>query len=135
MLVPLLAVGSLPLQPSAPASPPLAVHAVAFVVDQERVVPWPVVKELLAAVNELIDAAAPGGLVTLSVTELGAPVPPGPLQVKVYVYEPAVLIVPVLVPVLEVPTCPFQPSDPVPPVAVQEVALLLVQASDAACPV
>ncbi len=42
---------------------------------------------------------------------------------------------PVLVPLLEEPTEPFQPSDPVPPVAAHEVAPLLVQASDAACPV
>jgi hypothetical protein len=45
------------------------------------------------------------------------------------------LMVPVLVPVFEVPTVPFQPSDPVPPAAAQEVAPLLVQASEAACPV
>jgi hypothetical protein len=42
---------------------------------------------------------------------------------------------PVLVPVLEVPTDPFQPSDPVPPLAVHEVAPLLLQASDATDPV
>jgi hypothetical protein len=41
----------------------------------------------------------------------------------------AVLIAPVLVPVLDVATTPFQPSDPVPPVAVQDVALELVQES------
>lgn len=44
-------------------------------------------------------------------------------------------MVPVLVPVLEVPTDPVQPSDPVPPEAVQEVAVLLVHASDAVWPV
>jgi hypothetical protein len=39
----------------------------------------------------------------------------------------------VLVPVLAVPTDPFQPSVPVPPVAVQEVAPLLVHDNDADC--
>jgi hypothetical protein len=83
MLVPLLEVGTVPVQPSEPPRPPLAVQDVALVVVHDSVVPCPVVSVLLAAVNEPIDAAAPGGLVTLSVTELGAPVPPGPVQVNV----------------------------------------------------
>lgn len=41
---------------------------------------------------------------------------------------------PVDVPVLEAAFAPFHPSDPVPPLAVQDVALLLVQVSEAACP-
>jgi hypothetical protein len=84
MLVPELEVPTVPLQPSVP-EPPLAVQAVALVVDQDSVVPWPVCKDVAAALNELMDAPAPGGLVTLTVVELGLPVPPGPVQVKVYV--------------------------------------------------
>lgn len=83
MLVAVLEMGSVPVQPSEPPKPPLAVQALAFVVDHDSVVPCPVVSWLLAAVNELIAAPAPGGLVTFRVTELGAPVPPGPVQVRV----------------------------------------------------
>jgi hypothetical protein len=37
---------------------------------------------------------------------------------------------PVLVPTLDVPTEPFQPSDPVPPVAAHEVAFAVDHESD-----
>jgi hypothetical protein len=48
---------------------------------------------------------------------------------------PAVEIGPTLVPPLEVPTDPDQLSEPVPPDAVQEVALFVVQVSVVLCPV
>jgi len=48
---------------------------------------------------------------------------------------PTVVNGPVEVPVLEVPLAPDQPSDPVPPLAVHEVAALVVHDSEADCPV
>lgn len=80
--VPVLDVPTVPLQPSDP-EPPLAVQEVAFVVDHDKVVPCPVVRLVEAALKAPIEAAEPGGLMTLRVVELGAPVPPGPVQSKV----------------------------------------------------
>jgi hypothetical protein len=82
MLVPPLDVGTVPPQPSVP-EPPLAVQEAALLVVHDRVVPWPVDTLVDAALNAVIDAAELGGLLTLMVTELGAPVPPGPMQVNV----------------------------------------------------
>ena len=82
MLVPALAVPTVPPQVSVP-EPPLAVHEDAFVVDHDKVVPWLVCKLFEAALKAPMDAAALGGLMALTVTELGAPVPPGPVQVSV----------------------------------------------------
>jgi hypothetical protein len=47
---------------------------------------------------------------------------------------PTVVNGPVEVPVLDVPLAPDQPSDPVPPPAVHEVAALVVHDSEADCP-
>jgi hypothetical protein len=47
---------------------------------------------------------------------------------------PAVDSGPVDVPVLDVPLAPAQPSDPVPPLPVQEVAALVVHDNEADCP-
>jgi hypothetical protein len=47
---------------------------------------------------------------------------------------PTVVNGPVEVPVLDVPLGPDQPSDPVPPLAVHDVAALVVHDSDADCP-
>ncbi len=48
---------------------------------------------------------------------------------------PAGVSGPSVVPVLEVPTVPLHPSEPVPPLATQEVALDVDQAADTDCPV
>ena len=69
--------------------------------------------------------AAGIAVVTVTVAALVALVPPAPLQLKVKLYVPAVLMGPTVVPVLEVPTAP--PHVPVPPPAVHPVALVLVQ--------
>ena len=72
----------LPFQPSEPV-PPLAVHEVAPTVAQVRVVDPPATMVAGAAANAEITGSGGGALVTLSTTELGALVPPGPVQVKV----------------------------------------------------
>ncbi len=81
---PLLEVGSEPLQPSEPA-PPVAVHAVALVVDHLSVTDWPGwICALLAllALNETVGWEG-GGAVDVTDTDEGALVPPGPVQVNV----------------------------------------------------
>ena len=52
--------------------------------------------------------------------------PPGPVQVRLYAYEPAAVMLPVLNPVLEVDRLLAQPSVPVPPVPTHEVAFVVV---------
>jgi hypothetical protein len=60
--------------------------------------------------------------------------PPGPVQVRLYWYCPAVAMAPVLKPVSEVGCVAAQPSVPVPPVPVQAVALVVDQTSLTALP-
>jgi len=52
-------------------------------------------------------------------------VPPGPLQLNVYVYIPGVLIGPATNPLLEVGSEPLHPSEPAPPAAMHAVALVV----------
>ena len=82
MLVPPLEVPTVPPQESAP-EPPLSVQELAFVADHDKVVPCPVLRLVDAAEKEPIEGALPDGLITLRVTELGEPVPPGPVQSNV----------------------------------------------------
>jgi hypothetical protein len=135
-MVPVLkAVLEVPTEPchaSAPV-PPVAAQEVAFVLDQDSDDDCPVWMLVGDALNALTVAANGASGSTLSTTELGAPVPPAPVQVRVYVYVPGNRITPVLVPALAVPIEPFQPSAPVPPVAVQEVAPLLLHDKEAVC--
>ncbi len=79
--VPVLEVATVPLQPSDPV-PPLAVHEVAFEVDQDADSDCPVCAVIGVTVNALI-VGATGADVTSTVTDTGLPVPPGPLQVNV----------------------------------------------------
>ena len=60
--------------------------------------------------------------------------PPLPVQLSVYEYTPGVLIAFNTAPVLETGWLPLQPSVPVPPLAVQDVAFEDVHASVGACP-
>jgi hypothetical protein len=73
--------------------------------------------------------------VTVTVTAPGVLVPPDPVQVRLYVYTPAVLRGPIEVPELDVGSEPVQPSEPVPPPAAQEVAPLVAHDSEVDCPV
>jgi hypothetical protein len=79
--VPELEVATVPLQPSEPV-PPLAVHAVAFEVDQAADSVSPTSAVVGVTVNALIVGGS-GAAVTLRVTDTGLPVPPGPVQVNV----------------------------------------------------
>ncbi len=82
MLLPVLEVPTDPAQPSNPV-PPLAVHAVAFDVDQDSDVDWPTTMLFGTAVKVLTLAAGGGAPVTLMMVELLGPVPPAPVQVSV----------------------------------------------------
>jgi hypothetical protein len=75
-----------------------------------------------------------GASVKVTLTELGALVPPGPLQVRTNVYVPATVTGPTGVPVLEVATVPLQPGVLEPPLAVHEVAFEVVQRANSICP-
>jgi len=131
-VVPVLDTGSAPLQPSEP-SPPLAAHAVAPLVDQASDVDCPVSIVAGDAVNA-VTLGAGGALATSTVTDSGALLPPGPVQVNVYIKLPTVLIGPTVIPVLDTPTAPFQLSAPLPPLAVHVVALVVDQAIEVDCP-
>jgi hypothetical protein len=126
--MPVVEVGSTPLQLSPPA-PPLAVQAVAFVVPQLRVVDWPACRVVGDAARPVIDG---GGVATPTVTETEeVPLaPPGPVQLSVYVTVPIATTGPTLWPLLDAVSVPVQESAPVPPVAVHDVALLLDHASE-----
>ena len=130
--VPALEVLTLPLHPSEPV-PPLAVQAVAFVVLQLSCVLPPVWKLVGLAERALMFA---GGVPapTSSAPDDGEPVPPGPEHCSVYVYVPGLLTGPMDMPLLEVGMAPDQPSAPLPPLAVQEVAWSLVQEMLVDCP-
>jgi len=118
------------------ALPPLAVHDVAPLLDQLNVTVEPVgTVALVPPLASSVTVGCTGGTAcTVTLTELGALVPPAPVHVKVYVTVPAVDNGPVEVPVLEVALAPLQPSEPVPPLAVHDVAALLVQDNDADWP-
>jgi hypothetical protein len=79
--VPVLETGSGPLHPSAPV-PPLAVHEVAPLLDQASDVDCPVCTAAGEAVNDPMVGTG-GALATLTVTDVGALAPPGPVQVSV----------------------------------------------------
>jgi len=131
---PVLEVGFVPLQSE--ALPPLAVHDVALLLDQLKVTVDPVSTVGLAlpfADKVTVGCTGTTGL-TVTLVELGALVPPPPVQVNVYVTVPAVDSGPVEVPVLDEPLAPAQPSEPVPPLPVHEVAALVVHDSEAAWP-
>ncbi len=116
--------------------PPLAVHDVAWLLDQLKVTIDPVSTVGLAlsfASKVTVGCTGTTGL-TVTLVELGALVPPAPVQVNVYVTVPAVDSGPVDVPALEGPLAPAQPSEPVPPLPVQEVAELVVHDNEADCP-
>jgi len=131
--VPLLEVATGPPQPSLPLPPP-AVQLAALLVVQARRVEPPDCNAEGVAVKLPMDAAG-GVAVTVTLTELGALVPPAPLQVNVYVSLPVALIGPTGVPLLDTGSAPLQPSAPVPPLAMQAVAPLLDQASEIDCPI
>jgi hypothetical protein len=79
IVVPVLEVGTLP--PQLPVPPP-AVHEVALVLVQLRVVEPPVWIAIGEALKEPI-VGGTGALVTVRPAELGALVPPAPLHVRV----------------------------------------------------
>ena len=103
----------MPLVASAPLHAPLAVHDVALVDDQVRVALDPRIIGL--GETEIVTVGAAGAL-TVSVAE-ALPLPPLPVQVKVYVSEPAAEGVSVAVPL--VASVPLQA-----PLAVHEVAFV-----------
>jgi hypothetical protein len=117
-----------PLQPSNPV-PPDAEHPDAEALVHVSTAAAPTCTVEGTAANALIEAAGGTAFVTLTVTDFGVPIPPGPVQSSVYVNEPAVAKGPMLVPALESGSLPFHPSVPEPPLAVQAVALLLDQMS------
>jgi hypothetical protein len=131
--VPVLDVGTCPPQPSLPVPPP-AVQPVALLLVQVRLAAAPACSEDGVALNVAIVAAG-GVAVTMTLSELGVLVPPGPVQVNVYVTSPMPLIGPTALPVLDTGTMPLQPSAPVPPLAAHAVAPLLDQANEVDCPV
>ncbi len=81
-VIPVLDVATDPLQLSAPL-PPLAVHAVALLVDQASEVDWPTTRLVGEALKEVMLAAGGGVLVTLTMTERGPLAPPLPEQLSV----------------------------------------------------
>jgi hypothetical protein len=111
--------------------PPLAVQDVALVLVQEKVADCPgwICAEAAPAISSETVGGTGVAAVTVTLTELGAVVPPGPVQVRVYVTVPMDAYGPSVVPLPDVPVTPLHPSLPVPPLAVQEVALLLDQVS------
>ncbi len=82
VLVPELKVGCEPAQPSVPV-PPVAVQVFAPVVDHASVADCPASIVDGVAVKELMMAGLAGGAVTVTTTELGPALPPGPVQVSV----------------------------------------------------
>jgi hypothetical protein len=81
MMVPVLEVGSAPVQASEPL-PPVAVHELALVLCQLSAVDRPVTKVLGKALKETMAAAGGGASLTFTITELGVPAPPVPEQVN-----------------------------------------------------
>ena len=81
-LVLALEVPTLPFQPSEPV-PPDAAHEVALLLLQASEVEPPASTVEGVAVNAETAALAPGGLLTLTVTETGVPAPPEPVQARV----------------------------------------------------
>jgi hypothetical protein len=86
------------------------------------------------AVNPVMVGAGTVADVSTSRALVTSVLPPGPVQVRSYSYVAAVLIAPVLKPVLEVGCVVAQPSEPVPPEPTQEVALVVVQVKAAELP-
>lgn len=82
-VVPLLEVGTAPLQPS-PLLPPVAAQAVALVVLQASEVDWPTCTVPGVAVSA-VTAAGGVAAVTVNVADEGALAPPAPVQLNVYV--------------------------------------------------
>ncbi len=82
VLVPALYVGCEPAQLSEPV-PPVPVQVLAPPVDQASVADCPAWIVDGLAVKELMVAAAGGGAVTVTTTELGPALPPDPVQVSV----------------------------------------------------
>jgi hypothetical protein len=115
--------------------PPDELQPVAPPVDQASVAACPACRVDGVAVKELIVAALAGGAVTVTTTELGPALPPGPVQVSVYVIFPVVVIGPALKPGLDVGMDPCHMSPDDPPLAAQDVALVLDHASVVVCPV
>jgi hypothetical protein len=125
--VPVLEGATVPVQASVPL-PPEAVQEVALLVLHARDEDCPTGTLTGLAANEPMLAAGVA-LFTVTSTEAGALAPPGPVQLSVYTYKPAVLSGPMVVPALAVGRVPFQPSVPLPPLAVQALAPLLLQES------
>src|SRR5262245_45879261 len=132
MLIPAFDVAVAPPHPSLPV-PPLAVQDVASDVDQLSVVEPPAVSQLGLALK-LTTVAGCGGAETVTVTDCTALAPPGPVHESEYVYVPGLANGPMVVPLLESPWLPGQPSDPVPPDPVQDVASRLDHAKLVDCP-
>lgn len=89
---------------------------------------------LLGARTRLSIVAAGGGVAfTVTGMDCGPLGPPGPVQMSVKVCDPAGRG-PTLNPVLEVGTTPLHPSAPLPPLAVQELAPVVLHARDVLCP-
>lgn len=132
-MVPRLEVPTVPGQESEPV-PPLAVQELAPLLIQARDEVCPTVTTLGTAVNETMVAAGVA-LSTVTLVDIGALAPPGPVQFSVYTYVPAVFRGPTIVTTLLVGSEPAQPSEPVPPLAVQALAPLVTQVINTDCPV
>jgi hypothetical protein len=65
----------------------------------------------------------------MAIDALESTVPPGPVQLRVYENVPVLSSGPVDVPLLDSGSAPLQASDPLPPLAVQVVALALIHCS------
>jgi len=122
VLTPVPCVGSLPLQE------PDAVQVSALVLDQVSAADWPAT--MTDGVTSMVTATADWGCVLTTTVTLCAVLPPGPAQVNVYEYAPAVATAPLPVPLLEVGSAPDQASMPLPPLAAHVVALVVVQLND-----
>jgi hypothetical protein len=97
----------------APVQPPLAVQAVAFVLDQSRVTDDPV---CTVAADEV--SVTVGGVLTLTCTACCAGDPPLPEHANVNVVACVILVI------CWLPLVAFEPLQP--PVATQEVAFVLL---------
>jgi hypothetical protein len=134
-LTPLLEVGCEPDQLSAPA-PPLAAQDVALVLIQlsEAVEPGVIVSDEWPLALRATVGCCGAAAFTVTVVVAGELAPPAPVHVKVYVTVPALGNGPTAVPVLDGATVPLNASEPLPPPAVHDVALLVLQARDVLCP-
>lgn len=134
-VTPVLELGCVPDQLSDPA-PPLAAQAVALVLIQLSVALEPgvmVSDEWPLAFSATVGCCGAAAL-TVTVVVAGELVPPAPVHVNVYVTVPVLGNGPTAVPVLDGATVPVKASAPLPPLAVHEVALLVVHARDVLCP-